>query len=225
VWGKPSSGRSAVSPRHGRRLLRWFRPAWADFGSSDALLIGLCALPVAQKVRRGGFVPRRWGGRLRRLLSLSQRSSRPPLRETPDKIPTACVELSPARTGPVAQGRRDGLKGEPEMGKASRRKHGTTGQAEHQAPIAFEDYPLAVIAAAGREHIARGATVFYKFTCEACGERCIFAEPNTLSEIGECAVCGHSTDLRTRGGNYLLAWPNPSSLDEVARALIEISGW
>ena len=41
--------------------------------------------------------------------------------------------------------------------------------------------------------VAKGWTVFFKFTCEKCGARCSFEEPNTLYEYGECCVCGHNT--------------------------------
>ena len=47
-----------------------------------------------------------------------------------------------------------------------------------------------------------GANVFFKFTCENCGERVTFCEPNVLYESGECCKCGHITEIE-RGG-YLL---------------------
>jgi DNA-directed RNA polymerase subunit RPC12/RpoP len=50
-----------------------------------------------------------------------------------------------------------------------------------------------------------GAVVYFKWTCEACGERVTFDEPNTLYEQGECSECGHRQEV-TEGG-YLLHVP------------------
>ena len=46
-----------------------------------------------------------------------------------------------------------------------------------------------------------GAKVFFKFTCENCGERVTFSEPNILYESGECCKCGHITEVKA--GGYL----------------------
>ena len=34
------------------------------------------------------------------------------------------------------------------------------------------------------------ARVHFKFTCQNCGTRCTFSEPNQLFERGECCNCG-----------------------------------
>lgn len=44
--------------------------------------------------------------------------------------------------------------------------------------------------------------VLFKFTCEHCGERCTFQEPNKLYEKGECHRCGKETVVK-RGGYAL----------------------
>lgn len=44
-----------------------------------------------------------------------------------------------------------------------------------------------------------GATVMFKFTCEHCGERCMFQQDNTLFEYGECHACGKSTKVEFGG--------------------------
>lgn len=49
------------------------------------------------------------------------------------------------------------------------------------------------------------ARVFFKFTCEKCGERCMFVEPNRLYETGECDVCGHITPVAKAGYSLLLS--------------------
>ena len=41
--------------------------------------------------------------------------------------------------------------------------------------------------------------IYFKFTCENCGERCAFAEPNRLYEFGECHKCGHQTKVVVGG--------------------------
>lgn len=45
-------------------------------------------------------------------------------------------------------------------------------------------------------------TAYFKFTCEACGERVAFSEPNKLFRRGECHACGHET--RVERGGFLL---------------------
>lgn len=46
------------------------------------------------------------------------------------------------------------------------------------------------------------AQVFFKYTCEQCGERCILSEPNKLYESGECCECHHITRI-DKGGMML----------------------
>lgn len=41
--------------------------------------------------------------------------------------------------------------------------------------------------------------IHFKFTCEECGERCMFDEPNKLYEFGECHKCGHETKVEVGG--------------------------
>lgn len=44
-----------------------------------------------------------------------------------------------------------------------------------------------------------GGDVYFKFSCEHCGERCTLQEPNKLYENGECFVCGKSTPINYGG--------------------------
>lgn len=44
-----------------------------------------------------------------------------------------------------------------------------------------------------------GTSVRFKFTCEKCGERCMFQEKNILYEEGECSRCGHKSVVREGG--------------------------
>jgi hypothetical protein len=41
--------------------------------------------------------------------------------------------------------------------------------------------------------------VYFKFTCEHCGARCTFQEPNKVYEHGECAECGKQTVVTVGG--------------------------
>ena len=43
------------------------------------------------------------------------------------------------------------------------------------------------------------AKIHFKFTCDHCGARVFFDEPNTLYESGECAVCGKTTKIEQAG--------------------------
>ena len=52
-----------------------------------------------------------------------------------------------------------------------------------------------------KEFAKRGVTVmvYFKFTCQHCGERCTFKEPNQLYEFGECSACGKETVVEKGG--------------------------
>lgn len=72
------------------------------------------------------------------------------------------------------------------------------------------DYPRDVICQMADQAIAKNggpelARVYFKFTCEACGERCTFNEPNSLYEQGECCECGHMTTVTKAGFSLLLS--------------------
>jgi hypothetical protein len=43
------------------------------------------------------------------------------------------------------------------------------------------------------------ALLFFKFTCEACGARNTFSDPNVLYKQGRCGDCGHITPIRFGG--------------------------
>lgn len=40
------------------------------------------------------------------------------------------------------------------------------------------------------ELIQKGGTIYFKFTCSQCGERCTASEPNTMYPQYECHACG-----------------------------------
>lgn len=68
----------------------------------------------------------------------------------------------------------------------------------------IEDFPRDVIVkmaeATIEKHGGPGKVkIFFKFYCEACGERCTFEEPNELFETGICFKCGHETVIEKAG--------------------------
>jgi len=71
------------------------------------------------------------------------------------------------------------------------------------------DHPFDEVVASANEQIARGATVYQKFTCGNCGNRLTMDIPNTFYESGTCDKCGHTTDIRSAGHNYLLVVGTP----------------
>jgi len=72
---------------------------------------------------------------------------------------------------------------------------------ETRHPPREGDLPRAEIMALAQRTIDRnpGAEVHFKFTCEACGERCTLSEPNMLRERGEWFACGHETTIGRAG--------------------------
>ena len=56
--------------------------------------------------------------------------------------------------------------------------------------------------------VKQGWTLFFKFTCEHCGERQTFDVPNVLYTKGKCEECGHITSLVGRGGGMLIIRTN-----------------
>jgi hypothetical protein len=65
-----------------------------------------------------------------------------------------------------------------------------------------DDYPFDEVVKVADKIIARGWTLYQKFTCAGCGERCTMEEPNSFYTSGNCE-CGHVTDIRERGCNYM----------------------
>lgn len=51
------------------------------------------------------------------------------------------------------------------------------------------------------------ARVYFKYTCQHCGERCSFTEANVLYEEGECHKCGKLTQINEAGFMLVLTIP------------------
>lgn len=67
------------------------------------------------------------------------------------------------------------------------------------------DLPIEELVKRAAEKIHRDAKdgvstdVHFKFTCEHCGERCMFEEPNQIYATGECHKCGKETKILVGG--------------------------
>lgn len=68
----------------------------------------------------------------------------------------------------------------------------------------YNDYPLKECIEAADKIVARGGTVYQKWTCSGCGGRITANNPNTFTVTGHCEDCGHITDIAARGCNYLV---------------------
>jgi hypothetical protein len=66
------------------------------------------------------------------------------------------------------------------------------------------NHPFDEVVAGAQERIRAGDTVFQKYDCQRCGKRLTMDVPNVFFHTGQCEVCGHVTDIRSAGCNYLL---------------------
>ena len=55
------------------------------------------------------------------------------------------------------------------------------------------------------------ARVYFKFTCQHCGKRCTFSEPNKLYAEGECYVCNKTSQVGKAGFLLVLSSPGHES--------------
>jgi hypothetical protein len=79
------------------------------------------------------------------------------------------------------------------------------------------DFPLEDLAEELENLVAEGWTVFQKWTCRGCGERCISDEPNVIHRAMRHANCG--TVSKVSVGNYLKL---RASTEEAQRIVTEI---
>ena len=74
----------------------------------------------------------------------------------------------------------------------------------------YKDFPWDECWAACERIIADGSDIYQKWTCEKCGERVMANQKNTWTEHGhheeklDGSPCGHITDIRKRGCNYMV---------------------
>jgi transcription elongation factor Elf1 len=65
------------------------------------------------------------------------------------------------------------------------------------------DHPIHDCIKTASELISQGHEIYQKFTCDKCGSRQTIDEPNKFYATGQCEECGHITDMRIKGCNYL----------------------
>jgi len=64
-------------------------------------------------------------------------------------------------------------------------------------------YPLYEAAANADALVRAGATVWQQFLCENCGTKQTMGVENQFFTQGQCEECGHITDLRVTGCNFM----------------------
>lgn len=65
-------------------------------------------------------------------------------------------------------------------------------------------YPFNDVLKQADAAIAKGAQAFQQFTCSGCGAKQTMEEPDTFYTSGKCEECGHITDIRTDGCNFMV---------------------
>jgi PHP family Zn ribbon phosphoesterase len=50
-----------------------------------------------------------------------------------------------------------------------------------------------------------GHDVYQQFLCEKCGTKLMMEAPNDIHETGTCDRCGHLTDIKKNGMNFMVA--------------------
>lgn len=76
------------------------------------------------------------------------------------------------------------------------------------------DGPFYEIVEKAETLVGDGASIFQRFTCEACQARQVMDVPNALYTQGACDECKHVTDLQRTGCGFMLIVGN----DPVAHA-------
>jgi hypothetical protein len=79
--------------------------------------------------------------------------------------------------------------------------------------LKYNDYPIASCMETVKPFLEAGCHFNQKFSCAHCGSRQTMAQHDQFFASGQCEECGHVTDLKHRGCNYLLVGP----LDEIER--------
>jgi len=65
------------------------------------------------------------------------------------------------------------------------------------------DFDFDEVAKQSFDLVCKGATIHQKWTCAGCGTRQTMEVPNKMFTRGICEECGHETDIKARGCNYL----------------------
>lgn len=72
--------------------------------------------------------------------------------------------------------------------------------------MSYKNHPIEECARGIAEVLRKrpGAACYQKWTCENCGDRVTGNTPNKLFTHGHHEECGHTTDLRKTGCNYMV---------------------
>jgi hypothetical protein len=81
----------------------------------------------------------------------------------------------------------------------------------------YNDYPITACIETVKPFVEAGCHFHQKWTCIHCDTRQTMAERDQFYATGQCEECGHITDLRDRGCNYLLIGP-PDVIEHVKKA-------
>lgn len=79
------------------------------------------------------------------------------------------------------------------------------------------NHPLYETIVDANKQIAKGHTVWQKFTCSNCGSRQTMAEENKFYTEGICEECGHSTDIEKDGCNFIMLMTSDPSILEALK--------
>jgi len=80
---------------------------------------------------------------------------------------------------------------------------------EGETPMKYRDHPIDECRKTLDEMLAINpmAKAFQKFTCNNCGDRLTIDVPNKFFSSGKCDKCGHITDIKKHGCNFMLHLP------------------
>jgi hypothetical protein len=65
-------------------------------------------------------------------------------------------------------------------------------------------YPFDEVAKNAESKIADGWTVHQQFNCVGCGAKQTMEDENVFHAKGRCEECGHVTDIRKDGCNFMM---------------------
>lgn len=66
------------------------------------------------------------------------------------------------------------------------------------------NHPWDEVLELAEELATEGHGLYQKFTCGRCGQRLTIEQANTFYTHGRCSECGHVTNIKDTGCNYLL---------------------
>jgi len=79
-----------------------------------------------------------------------------------------------------------------------------------------KDHPWDLIIEQVAKHASLGRLCYQKFTCSNCGQRLTMETPNHFHALGSCYKCGHITNIKETGCNFLLEMHNMTGLEVAA---------